>query len=156
MTTKIAPPTRSAPINTELFGTKDIERKELKITESIDWQPVNFRLKIKPERDVISAVIEVAGTRETYVRGVIVAMGPHVGLDANGKRVHTFHVGQRILYNKLHEVRYTNPDGTVHTFIKEDAINSIMAFEPWPEGKESTTVELPTSDKVVSQFTDDI
>ena len=120
-----------------LEGLPDFSLKQKKfeadVKLNIDWQPTFSRIKILPDPESISSIIDTAGGRETVTRGTIVAIGPEVG-KRNGVQVEKFWVGQRVLYMASHVMRYEGANGVVHHFLKENSdTNSIIAIEPAPK-----------------------
>lgn len=99
---------------------------------SIDWQPTFSRIKIKPDPEALSSLLEVA-LNDSLIRGTIVSVGPDVGL-VDGRPVEKFYPGQRILYMRSHVMTYKGADGIPHHFLKENSdVSSIIAIEPRKE-----------------------
>jgi len=98
---------------------------------SIDWKPTFSRVKIKPDSEQLSGVLDAPeGWGESLTRGVIVALGPQVGM-RDGVLVEKFWVGQRVLYLVNNVMRYRGADGVMHHFLKENSdLTSIIAVEP--------------------------
>jgi co-chaperonin GroES (HSP10) len=113
------------------ISLKDLAKKHATdAAQSIDWQPTGRRIKIKPDAEAKSSVIITLDKfKEVWVRGTVVAVGPVVGLADDGSRRETYHVGQRIIYNKQHESKYVGADGVEHIFLKENAVEGILAAE---------------------------
>jgi hypothetical protein len=109
----------------------------------IDWKPTFSRIKILPDPEQLSGVIDTApGYRETLTRGTIVSVGPDAGY-RDGKQVEHFYVGQRVLYLSSHVMRYQGTDGITHHFLKENAdVNSIVAIEPRKDDVDSYLVPV--------------
>lgn len=113
----------------------DFAEKQRKYAEDkaakIDWKPTFSRIKILPDPEQISAIIDTApGHRETLTRGTIVGVGPEAGY-RDGVEIERFYVGQRVLFLSSHIMRYRGADGVEHCFLKENAdVNSIIAIEP--------------------------
>jgi hypothetical protein len=106
---------------------------EADVAAKIDWKPTFSRIKIKPDAEQISGVLDTPeGWRESLTRGTIVALGPDVG-KRDGVQVENFWVGQRVLYLSAHVMKYLGADGVLHHFLKENSdVNSIIAIEPAP------------------------
>jgi co-chaperonin GroES (HSP10) len=99
---------------------------------AVVWMPTFSRLKVKREKETISGLIEVPDKfGNIWVRGEIIALGPQCGW-IDGKQVHTFKVGQRIIYNKSHEQKYIDATGEEHIFLYENSDSkSILAIDDY-------------------------
>jgi hypothetical protein len=92
------------------------------------WKPVYSRIFIKPDPETLSSVIEVK-SGDSYIRGVIVAVGPDCGW-RDGKQIHVYKPGMRVIYNKTHELRYKSADGSEIVFLRDNSDQaSILAIE---------------------------
>ena len=100
-------------------------------TNSIDWKPTFSRVKIRPDAEQLSGVLDAPeGWGESLTRGVIVALGPQVGF-RDGVLIEKFWVGQRVLYLSKNVMQYRGADGVMHHFLKENSdLTSIIAVEP--------------------------
>ena len=104
------------------------ERHKADVERSIDWKPTFSRIKIKPDPEQLSGLLEVA-TVDSLIRGTIVAVGPEVGF-RDGKQIEKFWPGQKVLYMRSHVMSYKGADGIVHHFLKENSdVNSVIAIE---------------------------
>jgi co-chaperonin GroES (HSP10) len=112
---------------------------EADAANSIDWQPPGRRLKIQPDPEAKSSVIiTLDKTKEVFVRGTILAVGCVCGMNNDGtRRLEEYKVGQRILYNASHLVKYTGTDGIDHFFLKPDETQAVLAVEGNTTPKES-------------------
>ncbi|MGH7745213.1 MAG: hypothetical protein ACREQ5_10505 [Candidatus Dormibacteria bacterium] len=106
---------------TKLLNTEPVKSKATK------WRPVFSRMLIEPITEGLSNVI-IAEDKDVLKKGRILALGPLVG-QVDGKSVEQFKVGQVILYLRAHEIKRTEPDGTVNVFLREDEVHSILAVE---------------------------
>ena len=104
------------------------------VANSIDWKPTFSRIKILPDAELKSGIIDTAsGWRDSLTRGTIVGLGPEVG-KVEGRPAEKFWIGQKILYLSSHVMLYTGADGITHHFLKENSdVNSVIAVEPEPE-----------------------
>jgi hypothetical protein len=93
-----------------------------------NWVPLFSRIKIERAPETLSAVIQ-AISGALYVRGKIVAVGPDVGF-RDGKQIHDLRPGMYIIYQKAHEIVYTDVHNKEHVFLKDQAdVQSIIAIE---------------------------
>jgi hypothetical protein len=105
------------------------ENYEKDVSASIDWQPTFSRIKIKPDHETLSGSI-LTITKDTFVRGTVLAAGPKAGWK-DGVLVEKFFPGQKVIYQKAHEICYKGADGVCHYFLRTDAdLQSIVAIEP--------------------------
>ena len=111
------------------FAEKQRKHEEDK-TLNINWKPTFSRIKIKPDPETMSGVVDLAANRDSLTRGVIVEIGPDVG-KRDGIEVESFFVGQRVLYLASHVMAYKGANGITHHFLKENSdVTSIIAVEP--------------------------
>jgi co-chaperonin GroES (HSP10) len=106
-----------------------------KDNENGQWHPMQSRIEIKLkkiEEKVTAGGIVVPVTRvqrDDTVEAEILLWGPLAGFEMvaadkdSGKsvlqKIHEFKAGQRILVNKANVLTYMDPNGIVHSFIKD-------------------------------------
>jgi hypothetical protein len=124
-------------------------------SNSIAWKPTFSRIKIKPDPEQLSGLIDTApGYGESLTRGVIVSIGPDVG-KKDGRQVENFWVGQRVLYLAAHVMRYTGADNVTHHFLKENSdVTSIIAVEPADAEPVGTITKLENIQKNLDKTSD--
>jgi co-chaperonin GroES (HSP10) len=108
------------------------EKHAADIAKHSNWVPLFSRIKIERAKETLSGTIQ-AIDQALYVRGKIVAVGPDVG-KRDGKTVHDLKPGMFIIYQRAHEIVYTDVHGKEHIFLKDQAdVQSLIAIEDTAE-----------------------
>lgn len=98
------------------------------MSNKLKWKPVFARVKVRTQIETLSDIIEISDTylNDIYVRGFVVDVGPLAGYDDH-KLFHELNVGQEIIYNKGHIIKYESADKQLHEFIPDTSIVAILS-----------------------------